>query len=279
MTPGPVTEFAKPLRPLGPHRRRHGGHGAGLRPPESPPRGLPASLVARREGPLAEAAEELRAAYGVECATAVIDLAAPDAFDQIVAAVGSREVGLFISNAGADPNGSRFLDREVEVWLSLVRRNVLTVLQCCHLFAGPMRARKRGGLLLVNSAAAYGGGSFLAAYSATKAFDLCFAEGLWAELRPHGVDVLSLVMTTTDTPALRALLSEKALPLPPGLARADDVAAFGLTRLSDGPVQNWAQPEDEAGYAPMSAGQRRARVLALDQHSKMVFGDGAEGLQ
>jgi short-subunit dehydrogenase len=236
-------------------------------------KGISCILIARREGPLAEVAEELRAAYGVECVTAAIDLSAPDAFEQVAAAVGSREIGLFVSNAGADPNGSRFLDREVEVWLSLVRRNVLTVVQCCHHFAGPMRARKRGGLLIVNSGAAYGGGSFLATYSASKAFDLCFAEGLWAELRPHGVDVLSLMMGTTDTPALRALLSEKGLPVPPGVASAEEVAAMGLARLADGPVQNWAQAEDEAGYASSSAAQRRARVLAVDQSSKIVFGE------
>ena len=119
--------------------------------------GVSCILIARREGPLGELAEALRAEHGVECVTAAIDLSKPDACERIVAAVGPREVGLFVSNAGADPNGSRFLDREVETWLTLVRRNVLTVLQCCHHFAGLMRARKRGGLLLVNSGAAFGG--------------------------------------------------------------------------------------------------------------------------
>lgn len=237
-------------------------------------RGVSCILVARREGPLAAVAEEIRAEGGVECITAAIDLSTPDAFERIVAAAASREVGLFVSNAGADANGSRFLDRELDVWTALVRRNVLAVLQCCHHFAGPMRARKKGGLLLVNSVAAYGGGSFLATYSASKAFDLCFAEGLWAELRPHGVDVLSLVLSTTDTPALRALLTEKGMPVPPGTASPDDVAALGLAKLAEGPVQNWGLSEDAAGYAPTSAGARRARVLALDQSSKVIFGDG-----
>jgi len=235
--------------------------------------GVSCILIARREGPLVELAEELRAAHGVECVTAAIDLSAPDAFKRIVAAVGDREVGLYVSNAGADPNGSRFLDKAVDTWLALVQRNVMNVLQCCHHFAGPMRARKRGGLLLVNSAAAYGGGSFLATYSASKAFDLCFAEGLWAELKPHGVDVLCLMMTTTDTPALRTLLTEKGMPAPAAIASAEDVAAMGLARLKDGPVQNWGLAEDEAGFAPMSASMRRARVLGMDQASKQIFGE------
>jgi short-subunit dehydrogenase len=236
--------------------------------------GLSCILIARREGPLLELADQIRAEHGVDCVTAAIDLSTREASDQIVAAVGPREVGLFVSNAGADPNGSRFLDLDVSAWVALVQRNVLTTLQCCHHFGGLMRARKRGGLLLINSAACYGGGSFLATYSASKAFDLCFAEGIWAELRPHGVHVLSLVMAMTDTPALRALLAEKGLPLPPGVASAEAVAEMGLARLADGPMQNWGLTEDDAGYAPMSAAARRARVLMLDENSKHVFGEG-----
>ncbi len=235
--------------------------------------GVACVLIARRGDPLVALAEEIRANHGVEVVTAAIDLATPGALDEILAAVGAREVGLFVSNAGADPNGSRFHDRELATWTGLVQRNVVTVVGCCHHFGGLMRARRRGGLLLVNSAACYGGGSFLATYSASKAFDLCFAEGLWAELRPHGVDVLSLVMSTTDTPALRALLAEKGMPLPPGVASPEAVAEMGLARLPDGPVQNWGAAEDEAGMAPMSAAARRARVLALDQNSKFIFGD------
>ncbi len=236
--------------------------------------GVPCVLIARREAPLAAVAEEIRAESGIECVTAAIDLAAPDAADRVAAAVGAREVGVFVSNAGADPNGARFLDRDIGVWLDLVRRNVMTTMQCCHHFAGPMRARRKGGLLLVNSGACYGGASFMATYSASKAFDLCLAEGLWAELHPHGVDVLTLVLGRTDTPAFRALLAEKGLPVPPGIATSEEVAETGLAQLSHGPIYNWGQANDTAGYAPNSPDQRRARILAVDAASKHVFGEG-----
>jgi short-subunit dehydrogenase len=235
--------------------------------------GVHCVLIARREGPLAVAAKELREAHGVECVTAAIDLAAPGSLEKIKAAVGEREVGLFVSNAGADPNGSRFLDKPLQTWVDLVQRNVMSVVQCCHHFAGPMRARGRGGLLLLNSAAAYGGGSFLATYSASKAFELCFAEGLWAELKAHGVDVLTLIMGATDTPELRRLLSEKGLPVPTGAASAAEVARQGLGQLKNGPIQNWGLPEDEQGFAPLSAAARRARVVGMDQASRAFFGE------
>jgi short-subunit dehydrogenase len=234
--------------------------------------GVPCILIARREAPLAALIGELRAQSGVECISATIDLAFPQAFDRIVDIVGDREVGLFVSNAGADPNGSRFLDRDVDVWIELVQRNVMTMLRCCHHFAGPMRDRGRGGLLLVNSGACYGGSRFMAAYSASKAFTLCFAEALWDELHVGGVDVLTLVMHMTDTPALRALLTEKGLPVPDNIANAEDVAALGLSRLPYGPVQNCGLEDDELGYAPMSAAGRRKRTLAIGAASSRVFG-------
>jgi short-subunit dehydrogenase len=154
--------------------------------------GVSCILIARRVGPLAELAEQIRAESGVECISASIDLAAPDAFGEILASVGSREVGLYVANAGGDPNGSHFLDRPLETWLALAERNVSATIRACHHFGGRMRERRRGGLLLVSSGAAWGGAPFMAVYSGTKAFDLRFGESLWAELRPFGVDVLSL---------------------------------------------------------------------------------------
>lgn len=236
--------------------------------------GINCILIARREEPLAALADEIRRESGVECVTVSADLSAPDALERITAAVGDREVGLFVSNAGADPNGAHFLDRDSDAWMGQVNRNVGTLVRCCHHFGQLMRQRERGGILIVGSGACYGGGSYMSVYSASKAFQLCFSESLWAELRPHGVDVLFLVLGTTDTPALRTLLAEKGLPLPPGLASPDDVAAKGLARLPHGPVHNWGTEDDVPGHGPNSPDARRARILMIDESTKRIFGDG-----
>ena len=235
--------------------------------------GLNCILIARREGPLLSLAREIRAESAVECITCAADLSAADACARIAESVGSRDVGLYINNAGSDTNGSRFLDADLANWLELVNRNVVTTMRCCHLFGGRMRARGRGGIILVGSGACYGGASHMAVYSATKAFDLCLGEGLWAEFRRHGVDVLNLILGRTDTPAFRQHLAQKGLPVPPGLASPDDVAEIGLARLPLGPVHNWGLRDDEAGYALTSADARRARILAIDAATKDVFGD------
>jgi uncharacterized protein len=233
--------------------------------------GINSILVARREAPLAQTAEQIRA-KGVECVTASVDLSAPDATDRIVAAVGSREVGLLITNAGADPNGSMFLDKDIASWDQLVTMNVNTTMRLAHHFGRTMRARGRGGMILVGSGACYGGLNGISAYCGSKAFVLCFAEGLWAELRHHGVDVLNLVLGRTDTPAHRKILEESGQPLPEDMASAQEVAAVGLAQLPHGPIYNWGQPNDIAGYAPNSPDDRRARIVAIEQMSAAYAG-------
>ena len=112
----------------------------------------------------------------------------------------------------------------------------------------------------------------MAIYSATKAFNPCFGEGLWSELKDHGVDVLNMILGRTDTPALRELLEENNLPVPDDLASPEAVAELAFERLPHGPVCNWGQADDEAIFA-MSAADRRKRVEYVDAASRDIFGD------
>ena len=225
--------------------------------------GVHSILVARRNEPLQELAVAIRA-KGVECVAASVDLAAPDATDQIIAAAGGREVGLFIANAGADTNSSLFLDNQVANWERLINLNILTTMRNCHHFGQGMRARGRGGMILVGSGSCYGGLHGMGIYCGVKAFDLCFGEGLWAELRHHNVDVLNLILGRTDTPAHRRILERNGQVVPDGLARASEVARIGLEQLPHGPVYNWGQSNDVAGYAPNSPDARRERIIAIE---------------
>ena len=236
--------------------------------------GVKLILVARREGPLDALAAEI-AAKGGECVTVSIDLSAPDAAERIVAAAGNRDVGLLITNAGADPNGAMFLDNNLAAWDQLVTMNVNTTMRLAHHFGRAMKQRGRGGMILVGSGAGYGGLSGIAAYCASKAFVLAFAEALWAELRHHNVDVLNLMLGRTDTPAHRRILEESGQPIPTDLAMPDEVAEVGLAQLPHGPIYNWGQPNDVAGYAPNSPDDRRARIVAIEAMSAAYAGKAA----
>lgn len=231
-------------------------------------------LVARREGPLEVLAAELRSAHACDCVTASIDLAAQDAAQRLLAAAGNREVGLLILNAGADANGAMFLDGAIANWDELAMRNVMTVMGALHAFATPMRDRGRGGLMVVGSGACYGGLPGIGVYAATKAFDLVLCEALWAELEPHGVDVLSYVLGRTDTPAHRKLMEARGMSDPAGLADPDDVARLGLERLPFGPICNWGEADDEAKMSATSAAQRRERIRQIAAMSALYAKKG-----
>jgi short-subunit dehydrogenase len=226
--------------------------------------GINCMLIARRDGPLQALAEKIRA-KGVDCVAASIDLTAADAADRVIVAAGNREIGLLITNAGADTNGSSFLKGDIASWDQLVTMNVLTTMRLAHHFGQAMAARGRGGILLVGSGACYGGLAGISVYAGAKAFVMCFGEGLWAELRHRGVDVLNLILGRTDTPAHRKLLESKGSSIPKDMAQPDEVATVGLAQLPHGPIYNWGQSNDMAGYAPNSPDDRRTRIEAIEQ--------------
>ena len=228
--------------------------------------GINLILVARNADKLRDAAAELQG-MGVECVTASVDLGVPGAAARIAEAAGDREVGLLITNAGADPNGSRFLDKDMAAWDGLVTMNVNTTMQLAHHFGRGMKARGRGGMILVSSGACYGGLHGIAAYCAAKGFVLNFAEALWAELRHDGIDVLTLVLGRTDTPSHRKILEESGQAIPPDMASSEEVAEVGLRQLPHGPIWNWGQPNDVAGMAPNSPDERRAKIVMIEQMS------------
>lgn len=230
--------------------------------------GISCVLIARREAPLKELATYIQESTGTDCISLSVDLSTTDAFDKIVEAIGDREVGLFINNAGADPNGSHFLEKPVDAWIDLTNRNLITAMRCYHHFGALMRKRGHGGILMVGSGAGYGGGSNMATYSAVKAFDICFSESLWHELKPEGVDILQLVLTTTDTPAFRKLLQEKGKKPPRMLASPEAVVKTALNNIDKGPIYNWGQ------LLGLRAGWRRIRVKIVSAISaKMVFSE------
>jgi uncharacterized protein len=159
----------------------------------------------------------------------------------------------------------------------MVRRNCIVPLLASHHYAGAMVARKRGGILLVTSGAAWAGGGRLTTYGGTKAFDLVFGEGLWAELRRDDVDVLSLVAGATDTPSLRASLQKFGLTIDglsgmTDVADPADVARAGLFHLGDGPTWQVGVP-DGGGPSLLGSLPRREAVELITHGHDTLFGD------
>ncbi len=221
-------------------------------------RGVNVVLVSRRQATLEEVAGTIK----TETRTVALDLSLADAGSRLAQATEDLEVGTLVYNAGADPYTSAFLDQPLDSWSGLVRRNVNTVLETSYHYGAGMVNRGRGGIVLFTSGAAWVGGAHLAAYGASKAFDLVLGEALWAEFKPHGVDVLSMVLGPTDTPAFRRVLNGQEFD---GMADPDDVARDMVANLGEGPTC----PPDGSPFGPIP---RREGVQLMSEASSFLKG-------
>ena len=206
-------------------------------------RGVNLVLVARRQQLLDELAETLRADTGIETRTATIDLAQADAPERFLEATADIEVGTFMYCAGGDSNVGQFLDRPEAIELALVQRNCVTLMRLSRAYADAMKARGRGSIIILSSAAGEVGAAELVVYGATKAFDTVFGEGLWSELSGTGVDVLTVILGATDTEGLRKVMVERGAigsvedeVQIPGAVTSLQVAQETLDNLTNGPT-------------------------------------------
>jgi uncharacterized protein len=196
-------------------------------------RGLDLVLIARNKPLLDEVAARAREEHGVQTRAVVQDLTDPDVTARVAEATEGLEVGLVIYNAGASDRTSTFLDNEVDYSLKQIKLDCIGPIALAHHFGEAMRERGRGGIMLVASLACVAGSATLAVYSAVKAFQHNFAEGLWAELRPCGVDVCCTPLGMTYTPALQRMGIEYD---PQTQMLSEDVAREIIDNIGNGPV-------------------------------------------
>jgi short-subunit dehydrogenase len=195
--------------------------------------GLNLLLVARNEPLLGGVAEAIRADHDVDVRVLAHDLTDPDALDAVRHAATGVDVGLVVGNAGAANRSAFFLDDPLEDSLRLVQLNCLVPMGLAREFGPAMVDRGRGGIVLVGSMACLTGAAHVATYSAAKMFLVNFAEGLWAELGPDGVDVCATVLGSVQTPAAarQGVAFDPSTDMEP-----EDVATEILANIANGPT-------------------------------------------
>jgi short-subunit dehydrogenase len=196
-------------------------------------RGIDLVLIARNGPLLDEVAARARDEHGVQTRVLVQDLTVPDVGARVAEATEGLDVGLMVYNAGASDRTSTFLENEVEYSLKQIKLDCVGPIALAHHFGRAMQDRGRGGIVLIASLACVAGSATLAVYSAVKAFQHNFAEGLWAELRPHGVDVCCTPLGMTYTPAFARMGIEYD---PQSHMLPDDVAREIIENVGNGPV-------------------------------------------
>ena len=196
--------------------------------------GIDLVILDRDAAGLDATASELRSAPdAVDVVTAVVDLGQPAErlLDEVRSTVGDLEIGLLVANAAWSPVGP-FLDSELTALLAAIDINCRAPVVLVHELGARMAARQRGGIIVMSSLAAETGAANVALYSATKAFDLVLAEGLWYELRDRGVDVVAIRPGSTRTPGWQSTQPAsgelKGVMEPADVVR-DALAALGTT--------------------------------------------------
>jgi uncharacterized protein len=231
--------------------------------------GINLLLVSRRADALQGLGERLAAAHAIAFKTLAVDLSAAGAGALIVEAAKSLDVGLYVSNAGADGFG-KFFEDPADIAHRLVRMNISTLIDATNGFGRRFLARGKGGIIVMASGSGLGGQPNLALYSGTKAFEIVFAESLWAEYHARGIDIIAIAAPLMKTPMLLRTVPEGfdlASAYDPAdvthNALAGLLAGEPLQIVPDGPGQE-KQPQVQA--------DRKERLIGFVEFNKMFTG-------
>ena len=221
-------------------------------------RGVKLILVARRREPLVSLAEQLP----TETVPVVADLATDAGLGMVRWVAADREVGLVVANAAYSPIGT-FTSMPLDESLRALNVNCRALLHLAHDFLPSMAGRRRGGFVVMSSLAGLQGSPPISVYAATKSFGAVLAEGLWAELRGTGVDVVACVAGAVETPGLAETKRKRA----PGTLTPDQVASAALRGLGRGPrlVPGLAM---RLSSAVMSRLPRRTAIAIISRASR-----------
>jgi short-subunit dehydrogenase len=225
-------------------------------------RGMNLVLLARNEDALNATAARLKETYGVDVVAFAADVVDYTSVKQQLTDL-KRDIGLLVYDAAYAPIG-RFEDVTEDQLLTATEVNVRAPLLLTKFLSAPMIERGRGGIILMSSLAGSQGSPNIAAYAATKSFNAILAEGLWKELKPHGVDVLACMAGAILTPGYQEAENTKPAP---GTLEAKDVAEQTLKALGTGPIVIPGKVNKLARFILMRLLSRRAAIAIMSQNT------------
>jgi short-subunit dehydrogenase len=156
--------------------------------------GLNLVLVDVLDVELHERTGELQARFGIQARAVVQDLSAAPPLAALERAVADLDIDVLVCNHMFTPaDAPEILDMPIELHHKLIDVNARAYVTLAHRFAGPMRDRGRGAVIIVASGAGLAPTPFASQYSANKAYQIAFGETLWYELGGTGVDVLVMI--------------------------------------------------------------------------------------
>jgi short-subunit dehydrogenase len=177
---------------------------------------------------LAAAKARLEKEFGRAVEVIAQDLSRPGGakslYEQIVRA--GLEVDILVNNAGIGlVDATEEIDYEADE--TLMRLNMIALVQLCKLFLPGMYRRSSGKILNVASVAAFQPGPYNSTYFASKAFVLSYSRAIRYEAKERGVQICALCPNTTKT----GFFDREGMEMPPGCADPGTVAEFACCQL------------------------------------------------
>ena len=207
-------------------------------------------VVARDRARLADLADELGQAHGVDVEILTADLSDRSALNAVAdRLMADPPVDLLINNAGLGFAGD-FIELDAESESGVVDVNVTAMHRLAHAAATVMSGRGRGGIVNVSSVAGFGPSPRAATYAATKAFVTSLSEALHTELGPKGVVVTCLC---------------------PGLTRTEFHSRAGMDDTMNAPEALW-QSAEAVARAGLEGVTRGRAVVVPGLHNKAYGG-------
>jgi short-subunit dehydrogenase len=227
-------------------------------------------VIAADEPEIEDAAEALEK-HGVKVDWVECDLAMEEGVEELLDAIGRRQVDVLMANAGHGL-GEGFLDQDFEDVLHVIDTNITGTLFLIHQVGNRMRKRGSGRILITGSVAGFIPGAYQAVYNASKAFLDSFSFALRAELADSGITVTCLMPGATETEFFeRADLMDTEV----GQEKKDDPkdvakAGFDAMMRGDGDVVTGWQNKLQTAIASVTP----SGILARRHAKKAAPGSG-----
>ena len=193
-------------------------------------RGMNVIMVDVKEPEMASLAKKLEISYKVHIQTVGMDLAQKDAPEKCMAAMVGLDCRLLVYNA-AYSRVKPFIASSREELDLYINVNTRTPEHLVYLFANRLKnGHQSGGVLLMASLAGIWGSKFVAAYSATKAFNMRLAEALSFEFRPYHIDICAVCAGATATPGYLGTNPAGGFP-GPNVMQPGRVASIAMKKM------------------------------------------------
>jgi len=227
-------------------------------------------LCARGAADLAETAEEIRRASGVEVLARPVDLSDAGSVESLAETALARfgRVDILVNNAGGPPVGP-FEAHDLETWRSAIRLNLESALLLTRALLPGMKERGWGRIVNITSVAVKEPVDGLILSNSVRAAVTGFARTLANEVAPYGVTVNNALPGYTRTDRLEELAG--ALAAQRGVERGE---------IEDGwcaaiPMGRLGEPAEFAALVAFLASERASYITG---RSITVDGGRTRGL-